>query len=643
MVTLLSGAIYLTGVIPAVALTHYATIEEYEKGTGKKIEKFEDAPMLRIKVAAGEIPPLNERLPKDIAVVEPLEEIGQYGGTAIVFTERVSPGDAMFLIGQVPILRLAPDCKTIIPNIAKGWKLSKDGKTLTLYFRKGMKWSDGYPFTVDDILFWWEDIIMNDELTPVKPSFWFPGQKTEVEKLDDYTIRFHFDVPYPSVVVGLALSQGMNVGRPKHYLKQFHIKYNPEAVELAKKKGFVGWYSYFADRNKVDHGLPVNPDLPTLFPFRLVERTPEYWLYERNPYFWEVDTEGNQLPYIDRVLSRKVSNLQVYNGKIISGEADYAIRGTSPDKYPLYMENAEKGNYRVLPWVTGYASAFNYTPNQTCEDPVLRKIFQDVRFRRALSLAINREEINETVYLGLGQPTQMAPLPISDYYEERFAKAYAEYDPDEANRLLDEMGLEWDKNHEYRLRPDGKILSWVTEYCPWVAFGSIGPASELVKEYWKAIGCKVIFKEERAELLSERRQANKVEMDTHWGDRCAHALVIDPHHFVLTGKSSWGREWYRWYISKGEEGIEPPEEVKRNREKWERMRITTNNEERIRLGKEIAESQAENLWEIGVVGRIPKPLIVRNNLRNVVKTSTYTSEVLDTTPSIPEQYFFKHQ
>jgi len=644
---LLGGAICLLGEVSVLAQRHYATLEEYEKATGKKIEKFNEAPMLRMKVAAGELPPVEERLPEseDIVVIELLEEIGQYGGTAHVFTERVSPGDAMFMMGQLPILRLAPDCLTIIPNIAKKWDLSKDGKTLTLYFRKGMKWSDGYPFTADDIMFWWEDVVLNDELTPSKPQIWAPGGKLMgVEKLDDYTIRFCFDIPYPTILLTLACYYNIYITMPKHYLKRFHIKYNPEANELAKENGFDKWYSYFLDRNDVDHSVPTNPDLPTLAPFRLAERTTEYWLYERNPYFWKVDTQGNQLPYIDRILSRKVSNVEVYNAKIVSGEADYAIRVTSLENYPLYVENAEKGNYRVLPWLCGYTSILDFRPNQTCKDPVLRKIFQDVRFRRALSLAINREEINQTIFFGQGEPVQVSPFHISDYYEERFAKSYIEYNPDEANRLLDEMGLKWDENHEYRLRPDGKTLEWVCLYKPYQAYGTAGPICELVREYWKNIGCKMIPKEARKELFSQRIQANEAEMTIGWSDMCTNSMIWSPGHFIpIQAGNPWAVEWGRWYETKGRKGEEPPEEIKKNIERWERMRTTMDDNERIRLGKEIAESQAKNLWTIGTVGKVLKPVIARNNLRNIPEKSVYTGDFLDTTPSLPETYFFKQK
>jgi len=198
---LLEVGLCLMGVIPGLAQKGYSTLAEYEKLTGKRIEKFNEAPMLKVKVAAGELPPVEERLPEEPLVVEPLEEIGQYGGTLRGGVRAPTGGGAETVTARVQhLFMLSPDLNTVIPNIAKGWDLSNDYKTLTVYLRKGMKWSDGVPFTADDIMFWYNDILLNDELTPVKPKAWSPGGKlVKVKKIDDYTVRFQFAIPYPSI------------------------------------------------------------------------------------------------------------------------------------------------------------------------------------------------------------------------------------------------------------------------------------------------------------------------------------------------------------------------------------------------------------------------------------------------------------
>jgi len=644
VMVLATSVVLLLGVIPASALWQYATIEEYEEATGEKIEKFSEAPMLKVKVAAGELPPVEERLPEDIAVIEPLEEIGQYEGTVYSTSSVLDVATEFFLLNGgsgITVLHLAPDCTTIIPNIAKGWDMAEDGKSLVLYLRKGMKWSDGAPFTADDIMFWYEDIILNDELTPVKPERWSPGGVLmKLEKIDDYAVRMVFDAPFPSVLLVLASLWNMYITPPKHYLTQFHIDYNPKANELAEENGFDNWFEYFLERNYVVECVSYNPDLPVITPFKVTERTSEYWVMERNPYYWKVDTEGNQLPYIDRHYGKLLSSQEVYEGAIIAGEVDWALVSTSLQNYVLYYENAEKGNYRILPWKMGFSSILNYCPNQNHKDPVLREIFQDVRFRRALSLAINREDMNESIFFGLGKAIQFTALPASDYYEESFARSYADYNPDGANRLLDEMGLKWDRKHEYRLRSDGKALQFTLHYNPGRAWGMAGIINELVRDYWKDIGVGLTTKEVTWDLRARLRKENDYDMFNVWGDASSNAMIFWEIHFV-TGY--WCPEWDDWRKSGGKEGTEPPVEVKRNIERWEQMRVTLDDDERIRLGKEIMKSQAENLWEIGTISDIMKPLIVRNNLRNVMYELYYTGDFNDTGPSFPEQYFLKQE
>ena len=631
-VLLLSGAICLATVGLASAM------------------KYKEAPMLRAKVAAGELPPVEERLPEEPLVIPVVEEIGQYGGQ--VNLAAIDPGnwsgEGWQIIHFECLLRLASDGKTILPNLATDWKLSEDGKSMLIHLRKGVKWSDGAPFTADDLLFWWEDIILNDELTPVKPKAWCPGGKPmRMEKIDDYTIRLHFAAPYPLVTLQLVRER---IEFAKHHLKQFHPRYTPmeKLKELMKEGGFDHWYQLFNDRRSGFFGpMPgAGVNYPTLRSHMLVKRKGEELLAERNPYYWKVDPAGNQLPYIDRVFTTAgIGQLEMITAKTISGELDLNSTRTLLANYPLYKENAKSGNYRVLLWPSTKGNDMEIQFNLTYEkDPVLRDIFRDVRFRRAVSLAIDREEINRVLYFEKAIPRQVTVIPSSSYYEEEFAKAYAQYDPEEANRLLDEMGLKWDKNHEWRLRPDGKKLTIIYEY---FAAGEtpLGPIGELIKDQWKKIGINIILKPLSSELMWARYEANEVQMGACW---CATAsdmsFPLYPEFAVpmATGFSGlWGGLWSRWYLSGGKEGEEPPEELKKNIERWEKMKTTMDEEERIRLGKEILRSEAENLWTIGVVGVAPVPIIVKSNLRNVPKEIPFGWDLYFSTIAHPEQYFLK--
>ncbi len=614
---------------------------------------YDEAPMLRTLVAAGELPPVAERLPEEPQVVTPVAELGQvigvYGGTANVFHRRYDglSQDAWYLGGSEAILRVAPDESTIVPNVAKAFEFSPDGKTLTMYLRKGMKWSDGAPFSADDILFWWEDVMLNEELTPSVPGDFMPGGEVMgMEKVDDYTIRLQFAAPYPMIKLVLITWWGADmVAKPKHYLKDFHIKYNPEANELAKENGFDAWYQYFADRSNHFIAFPTRVGLPVISAFTMLESETTYFLYERNPYYWKVDSAGNQLPYIDRMFSRAVSDLEVYYGRIISGESDYACaegRMVNFVQYPLFKENEESGGYRTFLWQFTNQSFPTIMPNQTYEkDLVLRDIFRDVRFRRALSLAIDRDEMNEVIYFGKARPTQITALSSSKYFEPEWEQSYAEYDPEEANRLLDEMGLKWDKEHEYRLMPDGKKLAWTWELGEQEAL----PAAELIKEYWQAIGCDMTVKVVSLELYTVRVSANEIQMGS-WGHDGASDFMIflDPYNLLPTvthNGNAWAPLWGQWYVSGGEKGEAPPADMQELIKDWETLKVTVDEEEDIRLGKKILAWVSENLPVIGTVGYFPTVLIVKDNLKNIPEEYLYGWDMLYTTPAHPELFFFE--
>jgi len=620
MTILLAGAICLLATVPALAI------------------KYNEAPMLKVKVAAGELPPVEERLPEEPIVVKPVEEIGQYGGEAYVCRQsRWQWNNAAHLIGYEHLLRIGTDYKTVVPNLAKGWKFSEDKKDITIYLRKGIKWSDGAPFTADDIMFWYEDVLLNKELTPVFPKTFSPGGKPMVvEKIDDYTVTLHFAMPYPVILSSMLPMQDFFL--PAHYLKQFHIKYNPKADELAKKEEFDSWYQLFQMKKSANwRGQPLeNPDLPTLCSFYLKKLSSDIGVFERNPYYFKVDPAGNQLPYIDKIVVKNLSAKDVAKTKSITGDFDFSDAIAIED-YPLCKKNETKGNYRVLLWNTATGSHRVYQLNLTYKkDLVLRDIFRDVRFRRALSLAINREEINETFFFGLGVPRQMTVIPDSKYFEPEFAKAYAEYNPKEANRLLDEMGLKWDKNHEYRLRPDGKKLSWTFLFCI-----PTDKVTELVIEYWKKIGVEVTIKPGAFSLFFERNLGNLSPMTGWGGPFCTDVLFPTTREWFVPGHTStstWCPLWAQWYETGGKEGEEPPQEIKNLFTWFEKLQTTLD----VEWGKKILRSQAENIWTIGIV-MAPRPLLVRTNLRNIPETGNFNVSGEWTAYTHPEQYFFKQK
>lgn len=650
MAALLSGAICLLGATFAFAQTYNLyNLDEYEKATGKKIETLHEAPILSVKVAAGELPPVEERLPENPMVVEPCEEIGKYGGTLNV----VAVSDMWNVITSSRfdkmLTTLEPDGEKIIGSIAEGFEWSEGKKSLTLHLRKGLKFSDGYPFTVDDILFMWEDVTLNENITPLIPNNWKPGGKLmQYEKVDDYTLRLDFAVPYPQWTRELTVpawggdQPWATVGfyAPKHYLKRFHIKYNPKADELAKEAGFEHWWELFKEKHDPYSGV----NYPTLSAWVCTykEEGKPLRIYERNPYYWAVDPAGNQLPYLDKGVVNIVGNRDLYNMKLIAGQADFAFRFTAMENYALYKKNEDKGNYRVFPWSTKTGRVVLFF-NQNHKDPVEREIYQDIRFRQAMSLAMDREEINKVLYFGLAKPTQCVVANDEwSFYQEWWEDYYAEYDAEKANQLLDEVGLDKKDKEGCRLRSDGKRLEVIIEF---TALPSLAPELdsllEMIKEYWENVGVKTILKEQSGIVYSDRRIFSLMDVYTYVsGGASEKGAYISVRAFRLGLDWDYLTLWGLWMRTDGKEGMKPPEvvfELEKLDLEWKQL--TPGTEEYVRVGKELVGLHTEQLWAIGTVSSVPHPILAKKNLRNVPIESKYEDNFLMS--QHPETWFFK--
>lgn len=624
---------------------------------GRDIEKnfsipaeFDQAPMLAEMVEKGELPPLEERLPRaeDVYVVDPIEEIGAYGGALKTNTLRANSfGNDSLFTAFTNLVKAGSDGKKLEPNVAKKIVSSPDEKVWTVHLREGLKWSDGHPFTAEDIMFWYEDVLLNEELTPVVGVAWkADGEVMELEKVDDYTVRAKFAAPKPYFPNRLYLWSPI-LYYAKHYLKQFHPKYVPmeELEKKVKEANFDNWWELFGNKNTNWAGQPLMEGRPTLGPYRLVKKSSDRRVYERNPYFWKVDTAGNQLPYIDRIETEVISDKEVGQGKIMSGEVDFSGLNTDIRNFPMYKRYEDQGNYRTILWKSGYGSEANYFFNLTHEDPEMREVFQDVRFRRAMSYAIDREEINDSIYFGKAKARQYTVLPISKFFEPEFAETYIEYDPERAKDLLEEVGLVDQDGDGWRDLPNGEKFNFTIEY--YALETPKQPNVELVTQHWREVGVNVSSKTISGELQSQRASGNLMD-STLWHDGSAVDLnfPIDPRHVVPT----WPRweectftEWSRWFQTDGEAGTEPPAEMKEIRGWWEDMMTEPNEEKRIELGKKILAKQAEQLWTIGTIGETPWPLIVSKDMGNFPKEGRWAWGVQWLTSHNPCQLFFKSQ
>ncbi len=609
---------------------------------------YNESPILKELVDKGELEPVAERLPEDPYVVEPVDRVGDYGGilySAALGSYNGLGEDMMIMPLPNSFLKPGPDARQTLPHLANRIENSDDMTTFTIHMRKGVKWSDGNPFTSEDVMFWFNDIILNEDLTPAIGSRWKSGgELMEVTQVDDYTVEIKFANPKPYFRESLV--HGGHIYQPKHYLKDFHPEYTSQSElnEKIEAAGFENWYELFDDKRDQGLHMPLKVGMPTLLPYKPVEVTSSMRIYERNPYFWKVDSEGNQLPYIDRIETEILSAKEVLYGKVISGDVDFAAIHMSIKNYPMLKQYEQKGGYRTLLWTSGFGSPVTYQFNLTHEDPVLREIFQDVRFRRAMSLGINREEINNSLYFGRAEPRQFTVIDTSKYFEPEFATSYIEYDPEKANQLLDEMGLDKRDREGYRVRPDGKRLQFVIEYSKGETQRT--PNVELVVQYWKDLGIDVESKMISAQLQMERAPANMMDAMCYQGDTATDILFHTQPDFYVPHSPGWEATiwplWESWVMTDGKEGEEPPAEIKQLIDWWKVVDTEPDEDIRIELNKNILRSQAENLWSLGTVGSSPWPVVVDSDLKNVPEDGLWVWDTYFSCSKDPSQFFFEN-
>ena len=504
---------------------------------------------------------------------------------------------------------------TVTPGLVESWEYSEDYKTLTLHFREGVRWSDGVRFTVDDVLFWYEDMVMNKEATPATPSFW---RGSRAQRIDDNTLQFTFLVPKPHFFRPFGIRNNNLQGGffyPKHYAKQFHPKYNPDARKLAKAAGFDKWYQLFQAKASCSEHLQINPDVPVLSPWKVVKATADFIMWERNPYFWIVDTEGNQLPYIDKLMGVFALHPELRQAKVLAGEVDIAVPGTDTSLAIFSELKRKEKELGLRVWTTPsfWGSMFVLMPNLTHKDPERRALFQNIKFRQALSAAVDRDELNEIVYLGLATPQQSVPVRRSGFYWEDQANYLIEHDPEQANRLLDEIGLTRRNRKGFRTWPDGTHLKLKLEVgqtvAEWTDFG------ELTARHLRKVGLDVSINIISYEALKENlaKKVTDITCRSHGGG-VAIDLFDSIHHLMLGWM--YGNAWDIWNNTHGEDGEEPPDWLKRVFDINDRLSQVPEEESRP-LIREAFEILTKQLVIIGTLAEAPTVHAVRDNLRNV--------------------------
>jgi peptide/nickel transport system substrate-binding protein len=617
---------------------------------------FKEAPMLADKVKAGQLPSVEQRLPKNPRVIKPLDQVGTYGGTwrgaYRGLSDRVGPTKQLeenFIEWDAP----DPNTIRVISNIPEKWEQNADASEYTFYLRQGMRWSNGDEVTTDDVKFTVEDINYYKDICP-SPNYYLRqriGSEFKTATLtvvDKYTFKVKYEAPFPLLPIQMAKLGGGKVSQPgflmpSAYLKKLHPKYASQAdlqaaVTKYKVQGAPDLWGKAGELEGPAVFWFLNPELPVLYPWKIVSPTPaEPVVEERNPYYWQVDTEGNQLPYIDRIEYSLFENNDVLNLRVAGGQIDMQQRHMTVGTYTFYKENEAKGNYTVVRWRAASTDAYYF--NICCPDPVLAKIFDTPEFRQAASIAIDRKEINELVWNGLGSARQASPVKGSPEYDPELEQKWAEYDAAKANQLLDQIGLAKGPDG-FRRRPDGKTLELNVEHIS-IAGSPEEDQHNRVKAYWEAVGLKTNVKFVERSLYEQRYRNSEIEVGNWSCDRCS-VVKADPGRWLgYIGDGPWAPAYGFWYDKQPYKQIEPPADhiIRKMWDNWDKCQVEPDEAKRNALFQDILNLHKQAPYQIGVNGEKVVPTIVSKNFKNFREGYVADDTLRDIGLLNPQQYF----
>ena len=609
------------------------------------LKKFQESPDLAKMVKSGKLPPLKDRLPEDPVVVNPVEGIGRYGGTInrVWGPGMVSDADREFIWFGQGLFKM--DRKTISylgPNLVREWEWNKDQTAVTLHFVKGIKWSDGVPLTANDYIWWWENIIMDDMLPYTPPKgYHIAGKPAKFVKIDDYTVRLEYAKPYPFALLDIYSRDYQHI-IPAHYFKKFHPRYNKN-LKPNEIDGIIARYD----------NLSRYPDKPVYTAWKLVEYVPEQrMVFERNPYYWKVDRKGNQLPYVDRVVTRYVSDKETALVQALDGKLDFQEKRWDQRDIPLLLKSQKRGGYRIEKWGSGQSSSPVLYPGYSYGDADIRKIMLNTNFRRALSYSINRKMINEQVFAGFAKPrvgllkSGFGPgmnTPEAKKLVEQWESSWIDYSPKKARQLLDSIGMKDVNGDGWRERPDGKKFQLYVMVNQTLL--DIVDAVDLIVESWRQIGIDA-----KVETVSEHEESVRGMS----GDYMMMARRALPFSFIGSNSQVFAPidtvlsvvdpVQALYYVTDGAKGAPPRSDFFKQLQDLYTQTITNpNTEERNKLSLEIYKLNIQHgPLLIGVVGDHIAPVVVNEKLRNVMKYSMIEAWSWQA-PGItnPEHYYYE--
>jgi len=584
-------------------------------------QNFVEPPMLRLDVSTGRLPPTEKRLPQPPLVVR-LDQPGKHGGALHSLVGRSRDTRLLVVYGYARLVGYDRNLE-LAPDILESFEV-QEGRIFTLRLRKGHRWSDGHPFTAEDFRYYWEDVANNKELSPAGPprDLLVDGEPPKFEILSDTVLRYTWHKPNPHFLPRQAGASPLFIYRPAHYLKPLHKKYS-EKVRKAEADG-TAKRRWSAVHNRADNLYESdNPDLPTLQPWMNTTRPPaDRFVAVRNPYFHRVDERGQQLPYIDRFVLA-VADPKLIPAKTGAGEADLQARDVHFNNYTFLKQGEKQNNYRTLLWRPGKGSHFALFPNLNTKDPVWRQLLRDVRFRRALSLGIDRSLVNQVLYFGLAIESNNTVLPQSPLFREAYRDRWARYDRKAAIQLLEEIGLKKGRDGIRRL-PDGRPLEIIVETAGESTEHS--DVLELIRETWREVGIKVFTKPSQREAWRNRIYSGETVMSV-WGGIENGLATPDTSPDELAPMSQTQLQWPKFgqYFETGGKSGEPVDmpEVKELQRLYEVWMSATSRREREQAWHAMLALHAEQQFTIGVVSGVPQPVVARDTLMNVPERGFY--------------------
>ena len=589
---------------------------------------YSEAPSLAKKVAAGKLPPVEERLPfnprklnfKNLGL-----KIGKYGGSIRMLMARAKDARQMSVYGYSRLVGYHPKTFELEADILESFEV-KEGRRFTFELRRGHKWSDGQPLTSEDFRYWWEDVANNKALSPVGPPkiMTINGELPIFEVINRYKFRYTWKRPNPDFLPRLASASPLYIYRPAHYMRQFHEKYTDQDVlkKTVKKSKQRNWAAL---HNKMDNLYRNdNVDLPVLQPWVSISKpSASRLIFKRNPFFHRVDPEGKQLPYTDSFIFT-IANNKLIPAKTGTGEVDLQARYLRFDDYTFLKKGEERSPYSTRLWKTAKGAHLALFPNLNVNNPILRKLIRDVRFRRALSLSVHRHEINQVIYYGLAIGGNNSVLPESPLYRPTYRNKWANFDLQKANQLLDEIGLVQRDSSGIRLMPDGSPLHLIIE--------TAGESTEqtdvleLVRDSWLKIGIKIFSKPSQRNVFRNRIFSGETAMSI-WSGVENGLITADssPAEFVPTSQQSlqWPK-WGQYHETNGKAGEKPTgEHVIHLLELYQRWKNTAAQKEKSKIWQKILEIHSDQIYSIGLVAAVLQPVVVSSQLKNVPLSAIY--------------------